>query len=305
LRATSGGKWYGCRVSDVERIEFQGAGGLRLVADTAGPRNADPVILLHGGGQTRFAWRRALEDVAEHGWRAIALDSRGHGDSAWSTDGHYSVDSLCGDLRAVISTLEAKPVLVGASLGGNVAMITEGETPGSARALVLVDVAPRLESAGVQRIIDFMTARPDGFATLDEAADAVAAYNPSRARPEGNQGLAKNLRLGDDGRWRWHWDPCFMQMDAAHRGARVAELRQRMEAAVSCVGIPTLLIRGAQSDVVSLDAVKALQAQIPHLETTDVSGAGHMVAGDRNDHFNAALLGFLDRLGDGYPRQAQ
>jgi pimeloyl-ACP methyl ester carboxylesterase len=285
-------------VPEIERIEFQGAGGLPLVADTAGPRNADPVILLHGGGQTRFAWRRALEDVAEHGWRAIALDTRGHGDSAWSADGFYSVDSLCGDLDAVISTLGAKPVLVGASLGGNVAMITEGETPGTARALVLVDVAPRVESAGIQRIIDFMTSRPDGFATLDEAADAVAAYNPSRPRPSDSQGLAKNLRLGEDGRWRWHWDPCFMQTDATHRVARVAELRERMEAAVSFVQIPTLLIRGAQSDVVSPDGVKALQAQIPHLETTDVSGAGHMVAGDRNDHFNTALLGFLDRLAE-------
>jgi pimeloyl-ACP methyl ester carboxylesterase len=226
------------------------------------------------------------------------LDTRGHGDSAWSADGFYSVDSLCGDLHAVISTLDAKPVLVGASLGGNVAMITEGETPGTARALVLVDVAPRVESAGVQRIIDFMTARPDGFATLDEAADAVAAYNPSRPRPEGSQGLAKNLRLGDDGRWRWHWDPRFMQTDATHRGARVAEMRQRMEAGVSRVKIPTLLIRGAQSDVVSLDGVKELKAKIPHLETTDVGGAGHMVAGDRNDHFNAALVGFLDRLAE-------
>jgi pimeloyl-ACP methyl ester carboxylesterase len=267
-----------------------------LVADAAGPPDAAPVLLLHGGGQTRFAWRRALEDIAEHGWRAIALDARGHGDSAWSPDGFYSVDSLCADLHAVISTLGAKPVLVGASLGGNTAMIAEGESPGTARALVLVDVAPRLESAGIQRIVDFMTARPDGFATLDEAADAVAAYNPSRARPSDSQGLAKNLRLGEDGRWRWHWDPCFMQLDATHRVARVAELRRRMEAAASFIGIPTLLIRGAQSDVVSLDGVKALQGQIPHLETADVNGAGHMVAGDRNDHFNTALLSFLDRL---------
>jgi len=304
-RATFDDKCYGNRVPNVERIEFQGAGGLRLVADAVGPREAAPVVLLHGGGQTRFAWRRALEEIAEHGWRAIALDARGHGDSAWSPDGYYSVDSLCGDLHAVIATLGAKPVLVGASLGGNTAMITEGETPGTARALVMVDVAPRLEPAGIQRIVDFMTSRPEGFATLDEAADAVAAYNPSRPRPSNSQGLAKNLRLGEDGRWRWHWDPCFMQMDASHRVARVAELRRRMDAAVPFIRIPTLLIRGAESDVVSLDGVKALRAQIPHLETTEVGGAGHMVAGDRNDPFNAALLSFLDRLGDGHPRQAR
>lgn len=280
----------------VERVEFVGAGGLRIAADAAGPPDGAPVLLLHGGGQTRHAWRHALQDLAALGWRAIALDARGHGDSAWAADGDYGVDRLGEDLRAVVRSLAAKPVLVGASMGGHTALIAEGETPGLARALILVDVVPQLEALGVQRIMDFMTARPDGFASLEEAADAVAAYNPARARPNDPQGLAKNLRLGADQRWRWHWDPRFLEPDGPRRAERLQEIRSRMAHAASRVKVPTLLLRGAQSDVVSIAGVDALRALLPQLQAQDVDAAGHMVAGDRNDHFNAALRGFLQHL---------
>ncbi len=279
----------------VERIEFVGADGLRLVADAAGPLDGLPVLLLHGGGQTRHSWRRALQNLAAQGWRAIALDARGHGDSDWAPDGDYSMDRLSEDLRAVIRTLRTQPMLVGASMGGNTALLAQSEVPMLARALVLVDVVPQLESEGIQRIIGFMTARPDGFATLDEAADAVAAYNPSRPRPRDLQGLMKNLRQGSDSRWRWHWDPRFMVADAPQRQARIREIHERMAVAAARVQVPVLLVRGAQSDVVSAEGVEALRALMPQLETAEVQDAGHMVAGDSNDHFNVAVLEFLHR----------
>jgi pimeloyl-ACP methyl ester carboxylesterase len=279
----------------LERLEFVGAGGLRLVGDAAGPQDGPPVLLMHGGGQTRHAWRRAVQELAGEGWRAIALDARGHGDSAWASDADYSVDSLCEDLRAVTRTLSAKPALVGASMGGNTALVAEGETPGLASALVLADVVPQLEPEGVRRIIDFMTARPEGFSNLDEAAEAVASYNPLRPRPRDPNGLAKNLRQGADGRWRWHWDPRFMTGKVTSREAWLRDIRNRMTAAAARVRVPTLLVRGAQSDIVSSAGVQALRAQMPQLETADVQEAGHMVAGDRNDPFNTALLSFLNR----------
>jgi pimeloyl-ACP methyl ester carboxylesterase len=279
----------------LERLEFVGAGGLRLVGDAAGPQDGPPVLLMHGGGQTRHAWRRAVQELAGEGWRAIALDARGHGDSAWASDADYSVDSLCEDLRAVTRTLSAKPALVGASMGGNTALVAEGETPGLASALVLADVVPQLEPEGVRRIIDFMTARPEGFSSLDEAAEAVASYNHLRPRPRDPNGLAKNLRQGADGRWRWHWDPRFMTGKVTSREAWLRDIRNRMTAAAARVRVPTLLVRGAQSDIVSSAGVQALRAQMPQLETADVQEAGHMVAGDRNDPFNTALLSFLNR----------
>lgn len=277
-------------------VTWPGAGGMRLCADIAGPADGQPVVLMHGGGQTRHAWRRAVLALAAEGWRAIALDARGHGDSAWAADGDYGVDAMCADLRAVVATLARPPVLVGASMGGITALVAAADAPGLARAVVLVDVVPRLEFEGVRRIIDFMTARPDGYASLDEAAEAVAAYNPGRQRSPDTQGLAKNLRQGADGRWRWHWDPRFMAVGEQEQAARVHAIHARVLAAAPRVHVPTLLVRGADSDVVSAEGASALAQQIPHLETVTVPGAGHMVAGDRNDAFNAAMLGFVRRF---------
>lgn len=279
----------------MQTIQLHGADGLPLRADVAGPEDGQPVVLLHGGGQTRHAWRQALLTLAAGGWRALALDARGHGESGWAADGDYGVDAMCADLRAVVTTLAQPPVLVGASMGGNTALVTAAESPGLARAVVLVDVVPQRELEGVRRIIDFMAARPDGFASLDEAADAVAAYNPIRPRPQDATGLAKNLRQGADGRWRWHWDPRFMAGGAQEQAARVRAIHERVLAAAPLVQAPTLLVRGADSDVVSAEGALALGRQIPHLEMIDVPGAGHMVAGDRNDAFNAAMLDFVRR----------
>jgi non-heme chloroperoxidase len=138
-----------------------------------------------------------------------------------------------------------------------------------------------------------MTARPDGFGSLDEVADAIAAYNPVRARPRNLDGLRKNVRLGADGRWRWHWDPAFMRIDdEPQRHIDPARLR----AAAARVTIPTLIVRGAQSDVVSDAGLADMLRRIPSARVTDVAEAGHMVAGDDNDVFALALDDFLGRL---------
>jgi non-heme chloroperoxidase len=218
---------------------------------------------------------------------------RGHGESDWAPDGKYGLDALSDDLQDVLAQLPALPALVGASLGGLTALLTVGasNTP-IARALVLVDVVPQVEAEGAREIVGFMTANPEGFASPAQAADAVAAYLPHRPRPRDDGGLMKNLRLREDGRYYWHWDPRMLQggsaIDAADRGAT-------LEQAAANVHIPTMLIRGGRSRVVSLDGVKALQAQIPSCEFVNIAEADHMVAGDANDAFNAPLLAFLQR----------
>jgi pimeloyl-ACP methyl ester carboxylesterase len=184
-------------------------------------------------------------------------------------------------------------VLVGASLGGMTALTAAGEHPGLARGLVLVDVVVQVERKGVERIRDFMTARPDGFASLEEAADAIAAYNPHRPRPSNLDGLRKNLRLDADGRWRWHWDPAFMRIDDEPQ--RQID-PQRLGAAAARVAIPTLIVRGAESDVVSEAGVADMLRRISTARVADVAAAGHMVAGDDNDVFATALEGFLTDL---------
>jgi pimeloyl-ACP methyl ester carboxylesterase len=251
------------------------------------------VLLLHGGGQTRHSWHRSGPRFAEAGWTTIAIDARGHGDSDWAPDGDYSMDAFVGDLAAVVAELGVEPVLVGASLGGIASLLAVGESAVSARALVLVDVAPRTEPAGVQRIMDFMAAAPDGFATLEEVADAVSAYNPHRARPTSLDGLKKNVRQWADGRWHWHWDPAFLAVgDEPSRHTR----HDRLKAAAERVEVPTMLVRGAQSDVVSPEGAAELQRLIPDAVVREAK-AGHMVAGDDNDVFASQVVKFLSASG--------
>jgi pimeloyl-ACP methyl ester carboxylesterase len=250
------------------------------------------VLLLHGGGQTRHSWSKAHQTLAQEGYRVISLDARGHGESDWIEDGDYSNQSQVDDLVAVINTLEAAPALVGASMGGVNSLIACAAYPALASTLILVDVTPRLESEGIDNIIRFMTGNADGFTSPEHAADAITAYNPNRARPSSTRGLEKNLRLREDGRWYWHWDPLFM---AGNHRQKVAAVSQRMVDAAGKIRIPTLLVRGQQSDVVSAKGAQELQAIIPHLSFVDVEGAGHMVAGDKNDLFNAAIIEFLQR----------
>lgn len=280
----------------LKTARFQGSGGVALAASVGGEENAPPVILMHGGGQTRHSWGAAARDLVEAGFRVISLDLRGHGESDWSPSGDYAMEAYANDLREVAATLSMPPALVGASLGGITSLMAVGEMQMPARALVLVDVVPKMEREGAERIGEFMRANPHGFANLDEVADAVSRYISHRPRPSNVEGLRKNVRLKDDGRLYWHWDPKISQdLTRGIRSGREAFL-ERMTRAATGVRVPTLLVRGRRSDVVSDDGVADLRRLIPHVEFVDVAGAGHMVAGDDNDAFNSAVEGFLARF---------
>lgn len=272
----------------MERIEYQGA-GVTIVADADGPRDGTPVLFLHGGGQTRQSWGNAIVEAARRGYRAISLDLRGHGESGWSPGGVYGMDLFAADVRAVIETLAQPPVLVGASLGGLAGLIVAAYPPPGVAGLVLVDVATRIEERGTSEIGNFMTSAPDGFASLEEAADAVSAYLPHRPRPKDVSGLKRNLRLREDGRYHWHWDPAFIKR-RSDRGRPDPAL---FEDAARALRAPTLLVRGGLSKVLSPEGVREFLALVPHAEFVDVAGADHMVAGDANDAFNDAVFAFL------------
>lgn len=282
-------------------IRLAATDGVELAADLAGDP-ADPAVLLfHGGGQTRHSWGSALHDLAERGYYVASVDLRGHGDSDWSPGGDYGAEVFPSDVAAVARQFDL-PVLVGASLGGTSSLMAVYRSDDTiARALVLVDVAPNIEPAGVDRIRNFMHANMEsGFASLDEVADAVAAYNPHRPRPSNLDGLKKNVRLRENGRWYWHWDPAFMWGKHADSDeTRIIEFDKRAEAledAARALTIPTLLVRGRQSDLLSEEGAQRFLELAPHAELADVAGAGHMVAGDRNDVFNDAVVAFLERL---------
>lgn len=271
--------------------EWESSNGLYLRGDSWGDRTGPVVFLLHGGGQTRHAWKNAGQILAGNGYYAVAYDARGHGDSDWDPDGVYTQDAQVDDLEHILAALgNPRPALVGASMGGGTSLVAVGEDHVDATALVLVDIAPNIEKEGTEKIKSFMRQMPEGFATLQEVADAIAAYQPHRPRPQSLGGLAKNVRLGTDGRYHWHWDPKFMdpRRDSVDR-------ESRLEACARHLTLPTLLVRGGSSDVLSAEGAKRFLELCPHAEYIDVPNAAHMVAGDRNDIFTAAVVDFLAR----------
>lgn len=280
-----------------ERLHLTGTDGIALAGDRRGDPTAPSVVFLHGGGQTRHSWGGTADAVVEHGWQAITLDARGHGESDWSPIGDYRLSSFATDVALVLDTLSSRPVLVGASLGGLTSILLAGElAPGCAEGVVLVDIIPDMEEAGADRIQAFMSEHArSGFASLDEVADAIAAYNPHRPRPSDLRGLAKNVRERD-GRFYWHWDPEFVGGTADLPPTEIAD-HERLNRAVGAIveDVPMMLVRGRVSDLVSEAGAAAFCARFPTVEFVDVSGAGHMVAGDRNDAFTAAVVDFLGR----------
>lgn len=252
--------------------------------------------MLHGGGQTRHSWSGTAAALTGVGLAPINVDMRGHGESDWAPTADYSVTAFATDIAAIISGMPAKPALVGASLGGLTGIMLGGSVaPGSINALVLVDIVPRMNLDGANRIRDFMVDRmDDGFASLEEVADAVAAYNPHRPRPANLEGLKKNLRL-KDGRWFWHWDPRFIKRGIDGLTSTKSEVRngELLTAALRKIDAPLLLVRGRLSDVVTEAEASRFLDEFPHAEYVDVNAAGHMVAGDRNDVFTAAISDFL------------
>ncbi|MGB5268486.1 MAG: alpha/beta hydrolase [Polyangiales bacterium] len=285
------------RVLPAASLRFELPNGMSIAADAYGDPDQQPVLFLHGGGQTRHAWGNSAELLARHGFYTICMDHRGHGESSWAGLGEYRVYHFAEDLRHVIAQLDQTPILVGASLGGIASLLAETEQEASvAKAVILVDVTPRLETDGVDRILGFMQEGTSGFDSLEEVADSIAAYLPHRKRPKDLSGLAKNLRQMEDGRYYWHWDPNMLKTwePGQYTEEHDRKLKERLEE-VRSIDIPVLLIRGRQSDLVSKETAAEFLEMVPHAEYVDLADAHHMVAGDRNDAFTDSVKEFLLR----------
>lgn len=256
------------------------------------PTGRPGLLLAHGLGQTLGAWRRSAGRLAASGWPVLAVDARGHGDSGRNPAGQpYCPQQLADDLAAWAVTFPHPPVLVGASMGGLAGLAAQA-THACFSALVLVDITPRWEPAGVTRILAFMRAHGDGFDDMEQAADAIAAYLPHRPRKPA-AALASLLERDDDGRWRWHWDPRLIEdlnRDAIQQQAQLLQ-------AARGIKVPTLLLTGGASDVVSPDTIDEFLRLVPHARHHRIAHARHLIAGDDNDAFASAVLEFINSPG--------
>ena len=277
-------------------MHFKGHQDIKIAADVWGSNNQELVILLHGGGQTRHAWGDTGKKLAEAGYHSVALDLRGHGDSEWHADGDYSIRAYKDDLVSIINEIGKPARLVGASLGGMASLLLAGDEINSdlCTALIMVDIGIYPDPVGSDRIVSFMLSGEGGFNSLEDVAKSISDYLPHRKKPKDLEGLKKNLRLKDDGRYYWHWDPRFIRRRPGSQD-REGYFDLQLKAAEK-VTIPTLLIRGALSDVVTMEDVDYFLSVISHAKFVEIEKAAHMIAGDRNDIFAEEAIKFLKSL---------
>lgn len=280
----------------MERI-FKDKDGQTIAATIYGHEENPLVILLHGGGQTRHAWDQASKNISEAGFHVVAYDLRGHGDSFWSKEGDYSIKAHKKDLISVIESLEKPSHLVGASLGGMTALSLAGDLSLSAltKSLVMVDIGIYPNPEGSDKIVQFMQSGGSGFSSLEEAAEEISRFIPHRKKPKDLSGLNKNLRLKEDGKYYWHWDPKFLQRRSERKPGEESEFYKDQEESAKNIKIPTLLIRGALSDVLTEEDKDHFLNTIKHSEFKEIKEAAHMVAGDKNDIFAESIISFLTK----------
>ncbi|MES2312462.1 MAG: alpha/beta hydrolase [Pseudomonadota bacterium] len=288
-------------ISSLPTINRFPVADLSLAVETRHPAGHPTLLFAHGFGQTRGAWSGAAAALADAGCRCVTFDTRGHGESDRVVNGDYHMDQFADDLLRMAAAQPQPPILVGASMGGLLGIVLAGEVrPTPFRALVLVDITPRWETAGVERILAFMQAHPDGFANYTEAAEQIAVYLPQRRERKSEEQLRPLLREGADGRLRWHWDPALLAGGVVQESERY---QPRLQAAAAKIDVPVLLLSGARSDVVSRATVDEFLQLVPHARHVELPHATHMVAGDANDAFTREVARFVQSLAPSVDRR--
>lgn len=268
--------------------------GLSLAADIYGPASGQPVLFFHGGGQSRRSWRGPARRLSAAGFQAITVDLRGHGESDWAKDGDYLLDAYARDVEALIDRLERPVVLVGASRGGQSALVGGSRRPGRVALIMLADVAPAMRDEGIDEIRAFFAASMKGFRNADAAADALSLHL-GRERTADTSGLLAVMRQGEDGRLYWRWDPATVRPEFLHPPSE----GEALLAAARRLRDPVVLVRAELSSIVTDESVALFRKLTPQLEVVVAHGVGHMFTGDQNDAFAETLLERLRRMAGG------
>lgn len=253
---------------------------------------ARTVLFLHGGALTAHTWDLtclALSDA----YRCIALDQRGHGESEWSAAMDYSLGAHVDDIEHVVAALGLEDfILVGMSLGGTNSIEFAARHSDQLKGLVLVDVGPELRAAGTSRISQFVQGESE-FSSIDAIIERALAFNPRRNPEVLRMSLRNNLRRLPDGKWTWKYDRRhFGRFDPGQGG----EVRRRLAGRLPLITCPTLVVRGAESDVFLDEDAEKLTSALPDGRWVKVPGAGHSVQGDNPRQFVGELLTFFGAI---------
>jgi pimeloyl-ACP methyl ester carboxylesterase len=266
------------------------AHGISLHCLDWGTEGRTPVLFLHGGGLTARTYD-LLCLVMRAEFHCYALDQRGHGDSSWAPDSDYSIDAHVSDVADVIAELGLlRPVLVGMSMGGSNAIAFAQQYPDTLSALVVIDTGPDIHRQGADAIVAFMKG-PSTMDSLDDFIERAKAFNPRRDKRLLRRSLRHNLKQLADGRWTWKYDPRTVpdldQVIESHR-----KLRER----IGTIQCPTLILRGAESAVLSREDAAAFAQALPDGRWQEIPGAGHTVQGDNPGAAALAILEFIRPL---------
>jgi pimeloyl-ACP methyl ester carboxylesterase len=269
-----------------ELIELR---GLRFhYRDWASKRPGAPdLVLLHGFTGHARSWDAFAEAMSDR-YRLLALDQRGHGESGWAPDAKYGTDEMVLDLEAFVTAMGLNHfTLLGLSMGGAVAFTYAGAQPKALAALVIVDIGPAIETGGMQRIQTGVQAN-DLFGSKDEAFTAARKANPRPPEAHHRHRMDHSLMRTEDGRWTYRYDRAMRR--GGGRGAHDPEAGWR---AVANINVPTQLIRGEDSDILSPAIAERMIAAIPGSRLALVKDSGHGVPLDAPDGFLAAAREFL------------
>ena len=281
-----------------DSIRLPGAHGLTLHA-LEWSREGTPLVFLHGFGNDCHVWDESAPLVAAH-YRTLAFDLRGHGDSDCDAEGRYDHQSMALDVEAALEALGIdRLVLVGHSMGGRVAMHFAGSHPERMAGLVIVDSGPDLDKRGTTRIRMESESAELTFDSIREYERLLLELYPA-AKPSTMAKLARHwLRERPDGKFEPKLDPSFRRWRAPEQSAD--ELRaymsgeaERLWKALEIVPCPTLVVRGAASDVLSAEtADRMVDDVLANGQLAVIARASHSVMLDNAEGFNEALVSFV------------
>lgn len=258
-----------------------------------GRRGKPVIVFLHGGGLNAHTYDLVCLALRSD-FDCVSLDQRGHGDSEWSPSLDYDTTTHAADVAAFVDHLGLdRFVLVGMSMGGQNAIRYAGEHSDRLEALVIIDTGPEMQGLGGQRIRDFMD-QPTEADTIEEFVERTMAFNPRRDRRLLRRSLLHNLRVTPQGKWAWKWDP---RPRKSADPQRIAERRARLWSDVARITCPTLVVRGADSDVFSGDNAALLTQRLRDARQVVIEGAGHTVQGDNPAALVREMRAFLAERG--------